>query len=209
MLGAARSWLALGVLGLLAGYVLLIPPGHAGTTALELLPKEVAGFESQDLKLEQAVLDDLDPDGILIRRYERAGAPPVWVVVVYFENARLGAHDPELCYRSQGFTVDPKPDLSVPSNLGPVPCRVFDALRGDRDELVHFFWYTAGQRALAEVKTFRDEMFLQGLKRNRSFGAFVRVSTLVGPDRAQAESVLAAFVQELAKELPTMIPEGK
>ncbi|MBK8230350.1 MAG: EpsI family protein [Candidatus Eisenbacteria bacterium] len=207
MLIRPRVVASLLLLGLLAAYVLLLPPGTAGETHLASLPAEIAGFRSTDLELEQAVLDDLNPDGILVRRYERAGVPPVWLVIVYFENARLGAHDPELCYRSQGFEVGNRPDATLTTGLGPVPCRVFDAVRGERNELVNYFWYTAGRRALAEVKTFRDEMFFQGLKSNRSFGAFVRISTLVEGDRAVSEAVLNRFVQELAPVLPQMFPE--
>ena len=198
---------SLALLALLAAYVLFIPPGRASTIHLATLPGEIAGFSGRDLPLEQAVLDDLDPDGILIRRYERAGVSPVWLVVVYFENARLGAHNPELCYRSQGFDVKLEADRALESAIGTVPCKVFEATRGDRQELVNYFWYTAGRRAIGEVKTFRDQMFFQGLKSNRSFGAFVRISTLTNGDRAGADALLARFVEQLAQDLPAMIPE--
>jgi EpsI family protein len=208
MLSPTRVAASLALLGLLAAYIVWLPPGHAGTTRLDLVRRDIAGFHGVDLELEQAVLDDLHPDAILIRRYERAAAPPIWLVIVYFENARLGAHDPELCYRSQGFRVDGRPDQELSTGLGPVPCRVFDAIRGNRRELVHYFWYTAGHKALSEVKAFRDEMFFQGLKSNRSFGAFVRVSTLMGEDRAGAEELLQEFIRELAPLLPSVFPEG-
>jgi EpsI family protein len=203
-----RSVLAsMTLLAALAAYVLLLPPQQAGATHLDQVPRSILGFPGSEVDLEQTVIDDLDSDAVISREYRRPDNLPVWLIVVYFENARLGAHDPLLCYRSQGFTVEMLPDQTVPSSIGPVPLRSFRAVRGSRVERVSYFWYTNGARALAEVKTFRDSMFFQGLLHNRSFGAFVRVST-IETDPTQASEMIARFVEEIAPSLPRVFPEG-
>jgi EpsI family protein len=191
----------------LAGYMLLCPPTKIMGTRLDSCPMELAGLPGTSLGLDQTVLDDLDPDDYLIRRYDRPDGLPIWVVIIYFQNARLGAHDPELCYRSQGFAVRQVPRRTVSTTSGPVAYRSFLATKGPRDELVRVFWYTAGGRTLADVKGWRDSMFFQGLKSNRSFGAFVRLSTLEGDDPAGAQEALDRVLQDLAPRLPGFFPE--
>lgn len=195
-----------GLLALLAAYAVLIPPSELGAQ-LGACPVELAGMAGVDLNLDQAVMDDLDPDGVLVRQYERPNGAPLWLIVIYFENARLGAHDPHLCYRSQGFEVEELPPEPVPTAIGTIPLQAFRAARSARVERVNYFWYTSGQRAMGEVNTFRDRMFLQGLLTNRSFGAFVRVSTLEEDGETDTEA-LHEFIQQLAPVLPRMIPEG-
>lgn len=205
-----RPWpviASLVVLAALAAYVFALPPRSLGVHHLDLCPPTLAGIPGEELGLDQTVLDDLQPDGLLSRGYRRPDGVPVWLIIVYFENARLGAHDPLLCYRSQGFELELLPDETIQTSLGAVPTKTFRAVRGSRVERVNYFWYTAGARALAEVRTFRDEMFFQGLKENRSFGAFVRVSTLEMPDADAAVRWNHDLTRDLAPWLPRFFPE--
>ncbi|MCA9756398.1 MAG: EpsI family protein [Candidatus Eisenbacteria bacterium] len=196
------------MLAALAVYVVALPPKKLGTQHLDTCPMTIASMRGVDLDLSQTVLDDLQPDGILSRAYERPDGLPVWLIIVYFENARLGAHDPLLCYRSQGFELELLPDEVVQTGIGPVPTKAFRAVRGNRVERVNYFWYTAGAKALAEVRAFRDEMFLQGLKENRAFGAFVRISTVESDGAADAVRWNHTFLQDLAPWLPRFFPEN-
>jgi EpsI family protein len=197
------------LLACLAGYVVLFPPRKIQGTRLAACPMSLAGLPGTQLGLEQTVLDDLDPDDYLVRRYDRPDGLPVWLVIVYFQNARLGAHDPELCYRSQGFRVEDLPAGTIDTALGPISYMRFRAVRGERREQVLCFWYTAGGTALAEVKGWRDRMFFQGLRSNRSFGAFVRISSLEGEeDPNAAGTAIQKVLVDLAPRLPSFFPEG-
>ena len=51
-------------------------------------------------------------------------------------------------------------------------------------------------------------MFFQGLRSNRSFGAFVRVSTLVGEDPAAGARAMQEVLRDLATHLPGFFPES-
>jgi EpsI family protein len=207
MLSRKHLVVSLGLLGLLALYVRLLPPHKVGAAYLDLCPRQIAGLPGRDLALDQTVLDDLNADATLSRLYKRANGLPLWLVIVYFENARLGLHDPYLCYRSQGFAVEDLPGRKIETDLGEVPVQTFRAARGDRHERVYYFWYSSGRTTLANVKTFRDRMFFDGLKRNRSFGAFIRVSTLEDGDTDASDAALETFIQKLAPLLPKFFPE--
>jgi EpsI family protein len=205
MLRNAKVLTSLGMLVLLAGYVLAFRPLKLEGTRLDTCPMELAGMPGTKLTLDQAVLDDLDPDDYLIRQYMRADGIPVWLVIVYFQNARLGAHDPQICYRSQGYQVQELPAGSVATAIGPFPYRSFVAVKGPRREVVQCLWFTAGG-ALADVKGWRDRMFFQGLRNNRSFGAFVRISTMDTGDMVTAERAITDITRDLAPNLPGFFP---
>jgi EpsI family protein len=208
MLRNAKVLTSLGLLVLLGVYALAFPPVKLVGTRLDTCPMELGGMPGTELTLEQTVLDDLDPDDYLVRQYDRADGVPVWLVIVYFQNARLGAHDPQICYRSQGFRVEDLPSGSVATAGGPLPYRSFVAMKGRRREVVRDLWFTAGG-ALADVKGWRDRMFFQGLRDNRSFGAFVRVSTLDSGDMGTAERAITEVMRDLAPRLPGFFPTDR
>ena len=208
MLKNPRVLVSLLSLAALAGYVLAFPPTRLMGTRLDSCPPVLAGLNGVSLEMGQTVLDDLDPDDYLLRRLERPDGLPIWLVIVYFQNARLGAHDPQLCYRSQGFTVQELPNGRVDTAIGPIPYQSFLAVKGQRSELVDYFWYTAGRQALADVKGWRDRMFFQGLRSNRSFGAFVRISTPPGEDPEASARAMREVIGDLARHLPSFFPES-
>jgi EpsI family protein len=205
MLKQAPVLASLALVAVLAGYMLAFPPQRVAGTLLSSCPMQLGGMPGEKLELGQAVLDDLDPDDYLLRRYDRPDGVPAWLVIVYFQNARLGAHDPQLCYRSQGFQVVDASEGTIATPAGPIPYRGFTAVKGSRREVVRCFWYTAGG-FLQDVKGWRDRMFFQGLRNNRSFGAFVRVSTLDTGDPAAAERSLQEITRDLAPRMPGFFP---
>ena len=101
----------LGVLVLLAAaaaYVVLHPPENlaVGRGILRACPVDLEAWSGSELSFEDAVLEELRADDVLVRRYER-GKRVVWLTIVHHENRRYGAHDPQLCYESQGYVVQP------------------------------------------------------------------------------------------------------
>lgn len=193
---------------LLALYRLIFPPAPGAESRLSELPMDLAGLPGETIDPDQAVLDELDSDDLLIRRYIRPNGIPVWVVLVYFVNTRLGGHDPQLCYRSQGYAVRELSPMELESALGTLTAERFDADRPGRRERVTTFWYTPGGRAVSDVRKYRFELFLQGLRENRLYGVFVRVSTLERGDPEAADRWNRRFVAELARALPQLIVDG-
>jgi hypothetical protein len=85
----------------------------------------------------------------------------------------------------------------------------FVAERPNDRRLVYYWWTTAGL-ATADAEAFRRRMALRGVLENRSWGAFVRVETLMDPgEEPRAESDLADFAARVARALPRVLaPEG-
>jgi EpsI family protein len=197
-----------GILLCLVGlYRVAVPPGAGAESNLAALPKELLGMKGTDVPLEQAILDDLDPDDLLIRRYLRPDGTPVWIVLIYFVNTRLGGHDPQLCYRSQGYRTESLPDLRVASAAGAIVAESFLATRGARSERVATLWYTSGEGPVPDVGRYRRRLFLQGLRENRLYGIFIRVSTIESAIPGEAEAWNERTVAEIVRQLPGLIHE--
>ena len=76
-----------------AAVVWLNPPENLalGRGVLQAVPPTFGPWSGTDYSFEDAVIDELKADDILIRRYERDGQT-VWLCVVYHQNKRYGAH---------------------------------------------------------------------------------------------------------------------
>ncbi len=193
------------LLCLVTGYR-IITPHEKGTAAdLTALPVELMGLPGIDVPVEQAILDDLNPDGLVIRRYMRPDGIPVWVVLIYFVNRRLGGHDPQLCYRSQGYRTESLPGITLSSPSGILEAESFLASRPGRVERVATFWYTSGLGAVSDVGRYRRRLFIQGLRGNRLYGIFVRISTLETDKDGEAAMWNQRFVAEVAQKLPSLV----
>jgi EpsI family protein len=195
------------LLCLVGSYRVLVTPGEGARSELAALPMELLDCQGEDIAVEEAVVDDLGSDDLLVRRYDRPDGVPVWVVLIYFVNSRLGGHDPKICYISQGFRIHDLPPLEIRSAGGTWEAERFRAQRQERSELVTTYWYTPGKRLLSDVRRYRTELLLQGLRENRSYGLFIRVSTLDNESATAAERWNERFVIELANHLPSLIHE--
>ena len=195
------------LLCLLGGYRIAFPPAKGAESRLEELPHVLLGLQGTAVPAEQAVIEDLDPSDILIREYRRPDGEPIWVVLIYFENSRLGGHDPKLCYRSQGFRTVDLPASRIAAESSKLEAESFLASRPERVERVMTFWYAPGGKVLGSVSQYREKLFLQGLRENRTYGVFVRISTIDGDRPDVAEDWNARFAAEIARRLPGLIRE--
>jgi EpsI family protein len=187
-----------------AAYVLLHPPPDlaAGHGALAACPAVFGGWNGTDLSFEDAVLEELKADDVLVRRYV-LGNEMAWLTIVYHQNRRYGSHDPRLCYESQGYLVDPlgRRQVADGSPAG-LQVNVFRAVCPRERRLVYYWWTTRGL-VTADVTALRQRMALAGALDNRSWGAFVRIETRLGNGgEAVATAALDDFAARVARALP-------
>lgn len=200
-------WLGtLALLATTAAAVVLNPPRNlaVGRAALKALPASFGAWNGTDLSFEDAVVEELKADDLLIRRYQR-GVETVWLCVVYHQNRRYGAHDPRLCYESQGYLLEPERR----TQLEDLTVNRFIAERG-RDRRVVYYWWTTRGLATADVDVFRRAQALGGAIENRSWGAFVRVEAQMRDgDEPRADRAAADFAARVAASLPAVLsPAG-
>lgn len=192
------------MLGLTAAAVLLTPPVDlaAGHGILRTVPHRFGDWVGTDSHFEDAVVEELRADDLLIRRYASADSS-VWLCVVYHQNRRYGAHDPQLCYTSQGYDIDEPGRARVDDGSpGGLPVNTFLAESDHEDRLVWYWWTTRGL-STADAGAFRSRMAMLGVLDNRSWGAFVRVESVLRDDGLEgATARVRSFASRVARELP-------
>lgn len=199
------------MLAVTAASVLLTPPIDlaAGHGVLRGVPHEFGPWKGTDSQFEQAVIDELRADDLLIRRYVD-GERSVWLCLVYHQNRRYGAHDPLLCYTSQGFTVvhpgRQRVDDGTPDGLVVNTCI---AERRD-DSRVVWYWWTTDGLSTGDVGAFRSRMAMLGALDNRSWGTFVRVESVLREDGVEGATKRAReFSGLVARELPAVFARAR
>lgn len=190
--------------GLAAGIVYLLPKPALGGSNLAACPMTIADLSGRDVPVEQFVFEELDPNDMIYRTYTGDDVgESVWLVVAYFENARYGAHDPKVCYRSQGWQSEDLAPMALTTQSGdPMTAEVFSVKRRDDERLVAYWWYIDDSRSTSDHRTFLNSMALQGILRGSNYGSFVRVSTRAWPTREAALGRLERFSGRVLTELP-------
>ena len=201
-----RFLAAVALLGLTAFYVWSHPPLNlaAGHGVLGRCPERFGDWNGTDLSFEDAVVEELKADDVLIRRYVRGG-DRVWLCVIYHQNRRYGAHDPQLCYESQGYLVERPTQHHLPE-AAPAGLEVNRFIAGrPHDRRLVYYWWTTRELSTSDRDLFRNRMLMSGVLDNRSWGAFVRVEALIrGEDEAGAARALDDFGSRVARALPPL-----
>ena len=201
------SWKVAAVSALLiltAVYVHMNPPERMalGVGSLARFPLELGDWSGVDRGFDDVVYEELSADATLVREYE-GGGDLIWFVVIFHQNERYGAHEPIVCYRSQGWDIVDEGERTLRR-----PGDEFDAnwvLIESRGEtrLALYWWYTAGDLATGDRDQFFARMARSGIVSNVTFGAFVRVSAVVrGGDIDGAFDTVTSFAEEALKHLP-------
>jgi EpsI family protein len=189
-----------------AAYVYLNPPREMAVVpgTLAGFPIDLGGWTGEDRSFGEVVVEELDADDMLTRRYSRNG-DSVWFVVIFHQNERYGAHDPLVCYRSQGWSV--MEDGTLPLGRGGDGFDANWVLIESRTQrrLALYWWYTAGNLATGDRDQFFARMARSGIVSNVTFGAFIRVSTVVrGGDVDAARGLVSEFAESALEHLPSL-----
>jgi len=201
----SRLLVAFALLVPTAWYVVAHPPANlaVGRGALAACPAQFGPWNGTELSFENAVVENLKADDLLVRRYER-GNDLVWLCIVYHERRRYGAHDPRLCYESQGYVLEPERRLKLAGVAGPVfEVNRFVAEKPRDRRVVYYCWTTRGLMT-ADAGAFRNRMALSGALEDRAWGAFVRVEAQVRDSMETADRLAVDFSQRVATALPSV-----
>jgi len=190
-----------------AAYVHLNPPERitleAGT--LNAFPSALDGWRSVDLAFTEVVYEELEADDTLARRYTNEENESVWFVIVFHRNDRYGAHDPLVCYQSQGWTLIDSALLRLEREAGDFDANWILVESASVMRLALYWWYTAGDLATADRDQFMSRMAASGILSNVTYGAFIRSSTVVeGHDLDGALERLRGFSETALTRLPAL-----
>lgn len=206
---------AMVVVGGFAWWLQLQPGLVPETAVLSTLPREIEGWEAEDLPLDAAVESVLRADYNLQRAYVHgATGDLIWLYVGYYGTQRGGRpeHTPRGCYTGAGWAIEAYRTLDVRPDLG-LRAREFRVRREQEHRLVHF-WFRSHRRTGMVTGLDQNLDRLWGrLLDGRADGALVRVSTPIDAGgevlaRTRLIGFAAALDPLLAERWPVERPAG-
>lgn len=202
MRSRARLTLVLVLLACAAVYVRMNPPRRLalGPETLAAFPVAMGSWRGEDLSFSDVVVEELSADETLARRYVDQYGTKVWFVVIFHQNERYGAHEPVVCYRSQGWGVVDRGEVGLAREGGAFDATWLQLEQGGQSRVAVYWWYTAGDLATGDRDRFMTRMATAGVRSNVTFGAFIRVSTVVGD--AGFDEALATAVRFAEEAMP-------
>jgi len=184
-------------------------PKNSSETAniLKMFPEKIGEWKAtEDIKLDPSTITALEPSSLVFRKYENKNNTPVWLCIVYHQNDRWGAHDPQICYKSQGWNLfnygGRYETTKIP--LGGIDHEInrFYVEKEGMREMVLYWWFGAKGKQMASRFDQIFNMVYTGIFYGYIESGFVRVSI---PLRAGKEKVDEATALSFAKEVSSVI----
>lgn len=167
---------------------------------------------SQDLPIEQEILDVLRSDDTLNRVYVNPSTGAAAnLFVAYFKTQRAGAtpHSPKNCLPGTGWEPVEIPgtaSIDVPGRSTPIVVNRYIVARGDQQSVV-LYWYQSHDRIIASEFSAKFWLISDAIRYRRSDTSLVKVVVPVRGEtdvalRNAVDFVKAAF-PALQKQLPS------
>lgn len=176
-------------------------------------PMNFDGWHGRSEKLPLEVIDVLKFDDYLIANYVHSDGWPVNFYAAWYDSQSKGqsAHSPSSCIPGGGWTIENISVRSVPGVMvAAQPLRVnrVDIRKGNQHQLVYYWFQQRGRIITNEYKV-KGYLFLDGLLRNRTDGALVRLSTAMksGEKLGDADKRLIRFARDISVKLSPYIPD--
>ncbi len=176
-------------------------------------PQQVGGWEGQENSLEQIYLDSLKLDDYFLADYKNPLGEQIYFYVAYYDSQEAGsaAHSPRACIPGGGWQIEKVTQVSVPEILiGEVPLSVNRLVikRGDYKQLV-YYWFQQRGRVITSEWLVKLYLFQDGLLRQRTDGALVRLTTAIkaGENWTDGDRRLAEFTKTVAPLLSQYVPD--
>ena len=181
-------------------------------TDFSRFPMEIGGWRGQTESMEIEYVQALKFNDYIMANFENGARVPVNFYVAWYDSQRAGAsaHSPRSCIPGGGWQIA---DLSqrvidgVRIEGRPLAVNRVDIRKGDYHQLV-YYWFQQRGRVITNEYMVKWYIFWDGLTRNRSDGALVRLTTLLPPggDEDAADQRLVDFARAVAGPLEQYVP---
>ncbi len=207
------AWVAVAVFAVVGIYGFVLR-SHAveptGKPHLETVPLQLAGYEGQDIPIDDRVLNQVQPDAFLFRNYVNDAASNVGLYMGYYVNPREGAqiHSPMHCYPGGGWDILASAPLAALDPAGqPTQFQRLVVRKDGRTDVV-VFWYETRTGRLTSDIGLKFNLMRTALLHAPQDVAFVRWSTPLDPEE-DVEAGTARLLQVAASawsDVETALP---
>lgn len=206
-----RVGIATGVLA--AGILSLLTLSHGEAVPLrqklEGFPLQVGRWRGVGEALPPPILDVLKVTDYVMRVYATPQGPPIWLYVGYYESQRQGQtiHSPQQCLPGSGWNILSREYLSlqIPGRADPVGINRVLIGKGEERQIV-LYWYQERGRIIANEYAAKWYLVTDAIRRNRTDGALVRLSALVGKSEEETLQQLLKFSGLMFPHLTELLP---
>lgn len=167
------------------------------------VPYVLGNWSGFDLKMDRAVLEILNPDTIVFRRYRNETGGSADLFCVFYQRQKSGQilHSPANCYPGTGWDFLETRAIALKGLKNP-DARVSASrtiIRKGLDRRILYYWYCAGERTAAGPYWNKFLMLYNAVLLRRSDGGLVTVSSAA--DHAMSETMERDFLPMLIDEL--------
>lgn len=175
------------------------------------------GWSGRNDVLERDVIATLAVDDYLLVNYSRVGEPWVNLYSAYYDSQSGGqsTHSPRTCIPGGGWEMTQFDEAALtldqpgaPPGAAPMTVNRTVIQKGEQRQLV-YYWFSQRGRVMTSELAVKWYILLDGITRDRSDGALVRLVTPVPPgsDIALADRRLTAFLNTIAPQLRRHVPD--
>ena len=180
--------------------------------SLASLPLQFAGWNGEEIAIDQDTRDILGAGEFLLRDYANATdpQPPISLFIAYFLSQRTGdtIHSPSHCLPGAGWVPTQRETIAIARPDGSsFPANRYVVAKGGERELV-IYWFQAHNRGIASEYWAKYYLVADSIRMNRSDGGLVRLITPImhGEPVDSAEKRLLGFNAYLLPVLDHYIP---
>jgi len=176
-------------------------------------PTRIAGWKSATGSIEENILASLKAEDYLLSDYSKSdnGLVNLWIAYYADQAAGSAAHSPRACIPGGGWLIK---DLSIRSidsiqtDGGPLKVSRLLIKRGRYTQVV-YYWFKQRDRNVTSEWLVKWFLFLDGMTRNRTDGALVRLTAFVmpGEDVSVADNRLVEFLNVVYPHFDEYIPD--
>jgi exosortase D (VPLPA-CTERM-specific) len=169
-------------------------------------PVRLGNWQGQQRAMEENVTNYLGLSDYLLADYKLDDKlPSVNLYVAYYESQRKGVspHSPRVCIPGGGWQIAE----ITRTQIGDLPINRIVIKKEENTQLV-YYWFQQRGRQFANEYLMKWYLFKDALLLNRTDGAMVRITTLVGHNEkiTDADNRLKTFAQQVSPILPKFIP---
>jgi len=185
-------------------------PEAAPSPDLAALPAKAADWESGgDLDMPVDVLRILRPDAFVSRLYREPGGRDALLFAQFHGTNRWGAHQPEVCFTSQGWSIEYQKLASTVEKTLPgtsVSVNRFLARKGNTTQLVYYWWFSSGTFQTASRTAQMLDALRARIMKGRGGNGFIEVSTTLRPgSETEDEKALRRLASGLVPQFRVLI----
>jgi exosortase D (VPLPA-CTERM-specific) len=198
---------------LVAGIVSLATLSHGEAVPLrrplERIPLSLGVWQGTGNSLPPPILSVLGVTDYMNRLYAGPGKAPIWLYVGYYETQRQGQiiHSPAQCLPGSGWNFLSREYLSLRLPGRPDPVTINNVLvgKGEEQQIV-LYWYQERGRIIASEYAAKLYLVTDSIRRNRTDGALVRLSTPVRGSTQETLRELLEFTDLMFPSLAEFLP---